>query len=319
VPTVVDLFAGAGGFSRGFEEAGFEVVAAVEANPAHAAAHRANFPAADLQQADIRSVAAIEARPDVLIGGPPCEAFTGANARRLPDPLARLEKDERGQLVQEYIRLLAQLRPRVFVMENVVGVAEGPLRGALRAAFRDAGFPKVWFNVLRAEEHGTASRRERMFLSNLPLAPKLRDPLDVAEAFAGLPEPGPEPPNHEAVPLTDAKRAKLMRLRPGESLVRYRSASGRGLANWMRLHADQVAPPVMGRSRFVHPTGARVLTVREQARLMGFPDQHVFAGGRDAQFDQVGEAVPPPLARAVAGDVRAYLSVLGSAGASRSA
>ena len=64
----------------------------------------------------------------------------------------------------------------------------------------------------------------------------------------------------------------------------------------------------MGHSRFVHPFEDRLLTVREQARLMGFPDDHVFLGGRNVQFDMVGEAVPVPLARAVAKEVKLKLS-----------
>ncbi len=71
----------------------------------------------------------------------------------------------------------------------------------------------------------------------------------------------------------------------------------------MRLNPWKPAPTVMGSVRFVHPFEDRVLTVREQARLMGFPDDHVFFGPKDSQFNQIGEAVPPPLARAIAGGV----------------
>jgi DNA (cytosine-5)-methyltransferase 1 len=306
-PTVVDLFAGSGGFSRGFAQEGFEVLAAVELERSHAAAYAANFPKAQVRNEDVRGTPALGS-PDVLIGGPPCEAFTGANARRQPDPRARLYEDARGQLLLEFVRLLGEMRPRVFVMENVVGVAEGPLRDALRQEFARAGYPTLFFNVLRAEEHGTPSRRERMFVSNLPLQPKpQRATITVQEALAGLPPPGPVPANHEPHPLSPEKQAKVARLRGGQALVRYGSASGRGLSNWQKLYADQLAPPVLGRTRFVHPTEARVLTVREQARLMGYPDEHAFAGGRDAQYEQVGQSVPPPLARAIAGEVRGYL------------
>lgn len=306
--TVIDLFSGAGGFSRGFAQAGFEVLQAVELQKPHAAAYQQNFPDAKLHNEDIRQVPGFGATPDALIGGPPCEAYTGANARRQPDPLQRLYGDAEGSLVLEYVRCLAMLKPRVFVMENVVGVADGPLREALRTEFRRAGYPTVFFNVLRAEEHGTPSRRERMFVSNIPLQPKpQKPPITVAEALHDLPPPGPAPPNHEPVPLGPEKQAKVARLRPGASLVKFASASGRGLANWSRLYADQLAPPVLGRSRFVHPGGGRVLTPREQARLMGYPDGHVFAGGREAQFEQVGESVPPPLAAAIAGEVLGFL------------
>jgi DNA (cytosine-5)-methyltransferase 1 len=150
-----------------------------------------------------------------------------------------------------------------------------------------------------------------MFVSNLPLQPKPQPrPVRVAEALHGLPPPGPMPANHEPLPLSPEKEQKVRRLRPGEALVRFKSASGRGLSNWQRLYADQLAPPVLGKTRFVHPGEPRALTVREQARLMGYPDEHVFAGGRDAQYEQVGESVPPPLARAIADEVAAYLGAL---------
>jgi DNA (cytosine-5)-methyltransferase 1 len=311
VATAIDLFSGAGGFSRGFAQAGFEVTHAVELEKPHSAAYAANFPGTKLFNEDIRQVGGFGARPAALIGGPPCEAYTGANAQRKADPLERLYNDADGGLVLEFVRVLEMLKPRVFVMENVVGVAEGPLRGALQAEFRRAGYPTLFFNVLRAEEHGTPSRRERMFVSNLPLAPKVaKAPITVAEALHDLLAPGPSPANHEPYALTPEKAAKVRRLRPGEALVRFKSASGRGLSNWQRLYSDQLAPPVLGRTRLVHPGEPRVLTVREQARLMGYPDEHVFAGGRDAQYEQVGESVPPPLARAIAGEVARYLEAV---------
>ena len=77
------------------------------------------------------------------------------------------------------------------------------------------------------------------------------------------------------------------------------------------MHPRRHAPTVMGSSRFIHPYEDRLLTVREQARLMGFPDYHVFLGGKDAQYDMVGEAVPPPLAKAIAGEVLRYLDAEG--------
>ncbi|HEV8359098.1 MAG TPA: DNA cytosine methyltransferase, partial [Candidatus Thermoplasmatota archaeon] len=184
MPTAVDLFAGAGGFSRGFGEAGFDVLHAVELQRAHADAYAANFPATKVHNDDIRQLPGLGVRPDVLIGGPPCEAYTGANARRRPNPLDRLYADAEGSLVLEFVRLAEMLKPRAFVMENVVGVADGPLRAALQAEFRRVGFPTVFFNVLRAEEHGTPSRRERMFVSNLPIQPKpAPGPITVGEAL----------------------------------------------------------------------------------------------------------------------------------------
>ncbi|MEM2079526.1 MAG: DNA cytosine methyltransferase, partial [Nitrososphaerota archaeon] len=80
----------------------------------------------------------------------------------------------------------------------------------------------------------------------------------------------------------------------------FRDSLNRVHRNWVRLHPKKLAPTIHGKSRFIHPYEDRLLTVREQARLMSFPDNHVFYGGIDSQFDQVGEAVPPLLAKKIA-------------------
>lgn len=81
-------------------------------------------------------------------------------------------------------------------------------------------------------------------------------------------------------------------------MIRYQGAE-KELPNLIRLHPKKIAPTVLGSSRFIHPYENRFLTVREQARLMGFPDSFIFTGGRDDQYNMIGEAVPVPLAKAI--------------------
>jgi len=307
-PTVVDLFCGAGGFSEGFREAGFKIALGIDNLEPVAETYQANFPEAEVRVEDIKGVRAEDVeravgRPDVVIGGPPCEPFTRTNPKRKRHPLDRLYGDPRGRLVLHFIRLVGDLRPRVFVMENVPGILEGELKRALREEFARIGYERVYFNVLRAEDYGTPSHRVRAFLSNIRLRPRrAARRIVVVEAIGDLPSPYAihDIPNHEPVPLSPRKRRKIAKLRWGEALIRYMGAEGRIYENMVRLHPYKLAPTVMGSSRFVHPFEDRLLTVREHARLMGFPDSHVFFGGRDTQFDQVGEAVPVPLARAIA-------------------
>jgi DNA (cytosine-5)-methyltransferase 1 len=305
VPTVLDLFAGGGGFSLGFRQEGYEVRRAVENFRPKCETYRANFPGVELTCRDIQDVV-VKGPLDVVIGGPPCEPFTPANAERRSEPLDRLLKDKIGSLVLQFVRIAGDVRPRTFVMENVVQVAEGPLEDELRRFFAEWGFPKIHFNILRAEDAGTPSHRLRMFVSNRRLElPERRAAPPVAAVLEGLPAPGTGGvPNHEPHPLTADKRERIARLRPGESLYSYRSATSKTHANWLRFEADRPAPTVLGNARFVHPTEARLLTVREHARLMGYPDDFVFRGGRDQQYDAVGESVPPPLAKAIAALVR---------------
>ncbi|MEM0024969.1 MAG: DNA cytosine methyltransferase [Zestosphaera sp.] len=308
--SLVDLFAGGGGFSRGFYEAGFEPVLAVEIDEASTKTYVSNFPKSLIISEDIRDLECWRLRDllsyekvDVVIGSPPCEPFTGSNPNRMKDPLDRLYRDETGRLVLEFIRILECLEPEYFVMENVPAILDGDLSSALKEEFSRVGYD-VYFNLLRAEDYGTPSRRLRVFISNVRIdPPKSSRLITVLEAISDLPEPSADPqiPNHEPPPsLSKSKLKKVLRLKWGDSVVKYEGAEGRFLPNLIRLHPYKTAPTVLGSSRFIHPFENRLLTVREQARLMGFPDNHVFLGGRDQQYNQVGEAVPPPIARAIA-------------------
>ncbi|MDT7867648.1 MAG: DNA cytosine methyltransferase [Acidianus sp.] len=315
---VADLFSGAGGFSRGFELAGFNVVVAVENDPPVAKTYKANFPYAYLIADDVKDVSERTIREisglgrgdfDVIIASPPCEPFTPTNRNRMPNPLDRILTDPIGQLYLHAIRLIAELKPRFFVIENVSGVAEGPIRKVIEDELRKGGYDEVYFNIIRSEEYGVASERVRVFVSNVKLGLAKRRPLTVMEALEGLPEPGaPWPPNHDA-PATLPRKLmrKVPKLRWGRSLVTFEGAGSRRFRNYIRLAPDRPAPTVMGSSRFIHPFEDRLLTVREQARLMGFPDYHVFLGGKDSQYNMVGEAVPVPLAQAIAEDLLSRL------------
>lgn len=315
--SLVDLFAGGGGFSRGFHEVGFEPVLAVEIDEASTKTYISNFPRSIIISEDIRDLECWKLRNllnhekvDVVIGSPPCEPFTGSNPNRMKEPLSRLYEDEKGKLTLEFIRILECLEPNYFVMENVPAILEGDLRSALKDEFGRVGYD-VYFNFLKAEDYGTPSKRLRVFISNVRIdPPKSGKVVTVLEALADLPEPSVDPqiPNHEPPPsLSKSKLKKASRLKWGNSLIKYEGAEGRLLPNLIRLHPNKVAPTVLGSSRFIHPFENRLLTVREQARLMGFPDNHVFMGGRDQQYNQVGEAVPPPLAKAIALELLKYL------------
>ena len=317
--TVVDLFCGAGGFSRGFCLEGFEIVLGIDNSPQASKTFSKNFKKAMVICSDIKEVSGQDIlkelgyRPDVVIGGPPCEPFTKTNPLRMPNPIDRLYLDPIGQLTLHFIRIVGELKPKVFVMENVPSIIEGELKQALCEEFARIGYKKMYFNILRAEDYGNPSVRRRIFISNIRLhPPKLKKKITVAEAIGDLPEPGvtSDIPNHEYTPLSPRKLRKISKLKWGQALIIYRGAEGRYYKNYIRLHPNKLAPTVMGSSRFIHPYSNRLLTVREQARLMGFPDYHVFYGGRDSQYNQVGEAVPVPLARAIAREVYKALETL---------
>ncbi len=151
----IDLFAGAGGLSLGLEQAGFDVAAAVEYDPVHAAIHEYNFPRTKTLCADItrltpeRLLAATDEgvvahggdgsrEVDLICGGPPCQGFSLIGQRLVDDP--------RNQLVFHFFRLVSAIQPRYFVMENVPGMMKGGHAGVLRqliSEFEDAGFSVV--------------------------------------------------------------------------------------------------------------------------------------------------------------------------------
>ncbi|MCD6536094.1 MAG: DNA cytosine methyltransferase [Thaumarchaeota archaeon] len=299
---VVDVFAGCGGFSLGFGET---VKAAIENHPHAVRTYIYNFPwvsvfPEDAKRVSGRVILETLGEVDVVIGGPPCEPFTSTNQKRKKDPLDRLLADAQGRLVLEFIRLVDELRPKIYVMENVPDLVEGPLGNVLKRFFKRIGY-EAHFNFLEAHRYGVPSRRYRVFISNLKfdLNGMEERAKCVEEALRGLPPIG-EAPNHNFVKVGAVRLRKIRKLKWGEALYKFRDSLNRVHRNWVRLHPKKIAPTIRGKSRFIHPHEDRVLTVREQARLMSFPDNHVFYGGINSQFNQVGEAVPPLLAEKIA-------------------
>ncbi|WP_040654547.1 DNA cytosine methyltransferase [Rubidibacter lacunae] len=376
-PIGIDLFAGAGGLSLGFEQAGFDVVAAVELDPVHAAVHHYNFPncamlpksAASLSGAEIRGAAGIGSRAvDVVFGGAPCQGFSLMGRRSLDDP--------RNALVREFVRLVAELDARYFVFENVKGLATGQQRQFLEEvidAFTALGYLiRLPWQILNAVHFGVPQQRERLILMGakrdcpLPEYPKaIARPAGKSPALAAGSLP-PGPSCREAIgDLPDADKfarlaatdstpvsawdagdlsayAREMRCveaagwhygyrRHWNSMVLTASArtthtaisrrrfaaadSGRiepisrffklapdGVSNTLRAGTDS-ARGAFTSPRPIHYARSRCVTVREMARLHGFPDWFRPHATKWHGARQIGNAVPPPLARAIAGEI----------------
>lgn len=182
-PIGIDLFSGAGGLSLGFEQAGFDVVAAVEFDPIHCATHEYNFPdckvicksVADTNGSEIRRLSGIGNRDiDVVFGGPPCQGFSMIGKRSLDD--------ERNSLVRHFLRLVLELKPKYFLMENVPGLAIGEhsiYLKRLMEKFERGGYKiERNYRILKASNYGVPQNRKRLFLFGcrkefkLPLYPK---------------------------------------------------------------------------------------------------------------------------------------------------
>jgi DNA (cytosine-5)-methyltransferase 1 len=201
-PIGVDLFAGAGGLSLGFEQAGFDIAAAIEYDPIHAATHEYNFPdcsiicrsVADIDGDYIRAQSRIgKTDVDVVFGGAPCQGFSMIGKRALDDP--------RNRLVYHFVRLVSELKPKYFIFENVRGLTVGEHKKFLSeiiAEFKAKGY-KVQedYQVLNAVNFGVPQDRQRLFLlgarkgQRLPEYPVKTHELPVANLDLGFTETTP--------------------------------------------------------------------------------------------------------------------------------
>lgn len=309
--TFFDLFAGAGGFSSGFVKTGFRDLCAIEINETHARTYKYNNKSVYIFRRDIRNVHSIDIinkikkQPTVILASPPCEPFTSANKKRRKTPWDRFFKDPGGDLIFEAIRIIGDLEPAYFIIENVVPLINGEGKSIIKDELEQIGYNKVYFNVIEASQHGCPSRRNRVYISNTSLNLKRKKPPTVEEAIGDLPEVNElhNIKNHVHIPFPNRVLKRAHKLSAGQSAVYFRGAKTEK-TNWMKLPKDSVVPTVMGKSRFIHYEKNRPLTVREHARLMGFDDSYFFSGRIDQQYNQVGEAVSPIISRLIAETIR---------------
>lgn len=351
-PVAIDLYAGVGGLSLGMKQAGFDVVAGVEADPLTARYYRYNHPGTSVLINQVGTaiekslIATIPTGIELalVVGGPPCQGFSWAGRRQVGD--------RRNHEVACFAQMVLALRPLAFVMENVRGIlANG--KAQLNAATR--ALAKVYRvcepQLLNASDYGVPQARQRVFLVGIRRdvggTPDEVDSVDgecptVADAIGDLPTAAPHEPNgalgvsYTAKPeslfakemrgharsITDRHNAPIwdgrfctnaVRTRHSETVrTRFRDlAAGEQdpVSRLRRLDPNGVAvtiragtPPDYGsRSapRPIHPLEDRVLTTRECARLQSFPDWYLFHPTKWHGNQQVGNAVPPLLARAV--------------------
>lgn len=310
-PTVVSLFAGAGGSSLGYSMAGFRELLAVEWDAHAADCLRRNFPGVPVHQGDVAAVdpAAIDLPPsglDVLDGSPPCQGLSVIGSRRLNDP--------RNSLFRQYVRLLRAWQPRALVMENVPGLTTGkmrPLFGEVLAELRDAGYT-ITVRELVASYYGVPQRRKRIIFvgtrTDLGVAPSHPQPtsrqLTFAEAVAGL---GNDVGLHRQP--TGTYKMLMSHLLPGDNGGDALQRAGRKASFYaiVRLQTNQPAPTILKDSgaHFVHPTKHRLLGTRELSRLCSFPDEYNWGSSEYRQIQaRLGNSVPPLLMRAIARHLR---------------
>ena len=362
-PVGVDLFAGAGGLSLGFEWAGFDIAAAIDIDPIHCATHEFNFPSCtaicrnvkNIRGEDIRRQAGIyDEDIAVVFGGAPCQGFSLIGKRALEDP--------RNALVYHFVRLVLELQPFFFAFENVKGLTVGRQRGLLDemvVAFERGGYCVLLpYEVLNAAGCGVPQERHRLFLlgarldRTLPDYPEPRkERVTVTDAIRDLPDADEFPelverdwtdapygtPSAYASRLrcisddaenfgyrriferslltsslrtthTEVSRRRFAATAFGktEPVSRFYKLDPEGICNTLRAGtaSDQGA---FTSPRPIHPRTPRCITNREAARLHSYPDWFRFHVTKWHGFRQIGNSVPPLLARAVAARIMAAI------------
>jgi DNA (cytosine-5)-methyltransferase 1 len=328
--TCVDLFCGAGGLTLGLQQAGFTSLFAVDTDPHACRTYRDNIGehvlGEDVGTLDADRIAgpagSAVGEPTLVCGGPPCQGFSLQRRGRPADP--------RNDLVIVFLRLATALNPWFILLENVpalLGQRGRPYLDRGRRLLDAAGY-RHQARVLDAADYGVPQHRERAFLVAWRGASEFSFPppthfeatwRTVRDAIGDLPEPPedysehPAHANHRRVAVSALNLQRLAHVPPGGGrldipahlqLPCHRNANGhRHLDVYGRMHWAQPAPTITAmfdnftRGRFGHPEQTRSVTAREGARLQSFPDSFHFRGPKKDVARQIGNAVPPLLAR----------------------
>jgi DNA (cytosine-5)-methyltransferase 1 len=325
---IVDLFAGVGGLSLGFTEQGADLVFANDFDPAASATFRANHPGVEFEQGPIENVDAIaiarrfgsSGQIDVVMGGVPCQAFSmaGVRIRESKDS----EVDKRVYLFRHFLNFVRATNPKIVLIENVVGITsmlKGQVLEEIIDSLKDLGYRVDW-KYLNAADFGAPQLRVRTIIlaNRIGVANLFPEPLvspqqytPVSKALINVPKL-----NHEPRQLTGKALERVQLIRPGQNwkdLPRQLQTKSVHSGAYGRLHPDKPARTLTTRfdtpsvGYVTHPSEDRTLTVREGARIQGFPDDFEFHGTKMEQYRQVGNAVSPYMSRAIARVIKIML------------
>lgn len=341
---VIDLFCGAGGLSYGFERAGFDVLLGIDNDAAALKTFEFNHKnsksiCGDITQITYGDVKRLigDVEIDVIVGGPPCQGMSLSGPRKFNDP--------RNKLYLSFIRLVKEIQPKVFIIENVPGLVTlfgGEIKDSIIEEFRNLGY-NIEYKILCSADYGVPQARRRVVFAgykkgkfDYPAVNKKQVSCD--EALSDLP-PLTDTTGESDMPYQTEPQSgyqKLMRARSGSVRNHIAARHSENVKNtialippggnykalpedyestrnfhvaWTRFPYDRPAPTIdTGHRHHFHYKYNRVPTVRECARIQSFPDDFIFIGNKTQQFRQVGNAVPPLMAERIAEQIKKLLS-----------
>lgn len=331
----VDLFAGCGGLTEGMHKAGFKTRVAVELMPVAVKAYKLNHPETTVIQKDIRSVTADEIKNclkgeelHLLAGCPPCQGFS--SVRRLNKK--ENAEDDRNDLVNEYFRLVRELKPKTIMMENVPALKDYDLFKEIVAELDKLGYrPKV--KILNVKDYGVPQSRRRLVLVgsllgelNAAKAPGIK--VTVEQAIGKLPSPiSSDDPLHKVAAKHTPTVLERIKLTPKDGgswkdlpekyTLKCHKASNVGFNDiYGRLRWKDYSTTITGgclnpsKGRFLHPEQDRVISPREAAILQSFPETYKFPLDipKQALALLIGNALPPEFSYHQSMNIHKHLS-----------
>lgn len=329
-----DLFSGVGGLTAGMHNASFHTKIAVELEPDAVKGYKLNFPNTEVFQKDIRTITKEEIQEQLgdqplhlLAGCPPCQGFS--SIRKLNRKAS--VRDERNSLVEEYFRMVKELKPLTIMMENVPGLKDYYLFKDIVKRLEDLGYkPKV--DVVNVKDYGVPQNRKRLImvgslLGDLNIAPGTNEKRTVRTEIEHLPTPDEsEDPlqkivaNHtkqvmERIKLTPKDGGSRGDL-PEEYLLDCHKKSNIGFNDvYGRLRWDDYSTTITGgclnpsKGRFLHPEQDRVITPREASILQSFQEDFKFPTDipKSSLALLIGNALPPRFAYYQSKNIRKHL------------
>ena len=329
---IIDLFCGCGGLSKGFEMAGYEPILAIDfwkdAIDTYNFNNKKNIAMCkDIKELDKNYLQELKKNNDIegIIGGPPCQGYSTVGKREIDD--------ERNFLYLQYCRIVEEIQPKFFVLENVKGLLtlnDGKFKEDIIKRFSELGYT-VTYKLLNASNYGVPQNRNRVFFVGIKNK-KFQFPIEketkvtTAEAISDLIEIEKDYSSEAVSPYQKIMRENSKGLYNNEFTIHTPQTEkiigmipdGGKISDlpeeywnirkynkaFQRMKSDGQSNTIdTGHRNYFHYSKNRIPTVREAARIQSFPDDFIFTGSKTSQYKQVGNAVPPLLAFEIAKEI----------------